>query len=239
MWIVAAAAVAAGRHVRCGATGDLPAVFVHELSHARAGDVRWNLLLHLISIELWPHPLVWCVRKAHLAACELVANAVSADALGGVADYCRTLARVALRAQNALTPAGIAMARPSSITRRSASPADSRLSCTAQPPPRGCDRRRGTLGPGRTGRIAVRHRRPAQEAGGSQGERGGQTGCRAAGNASLTTAMRLLVLDPQGKPLNAAEVTATIQSEEKAWKPTRHYRDRPGRRRPNRPAQSL
>ena len=75
---------------------DLPGIFAHELTHVRSHDVLWNVGLQLISIVLWFHPLVWRMRKAHLAACELVCDAVSASFVGDVTDYCRTLARVAV-----------------------------------------------------------------------------------------------------------------------------------------------
>jgi protocatechuate 3,4-dioxygenase beta subunit len=74
--------------------------------------------LHLLSIVLWPHPLAWRTAKAHLAACELVCDAVSANFVGDVAGYCRTLARVAVEVHTALPVAGIAMARTSAIGRR-------------------------------------------------------------------------------------------------------------------------
>ena len=97
---------------------DLPGILAHELTHVRSHDILWNLGLQLISIVLWPHPLVWQIRKAHLAACELVCDAVSANFVGNVADYCRTLARVAVEVYAPLPTAGIAMARTSAISRR-------------------------------------------------------------------------------------------------------------------------
>ena len=58
------------------------------------------------------------MRKAHLAACELVSDAVSASFVGDVTGYCRTLARVAVDVCASLPSAGIAMARTSAIGRR-------------------------------------------------------------------------------------------------------------------------
>ena len=75
---------------------ELPGIMAHELTHARSHDVAWNLGLQLISILLWFHPLVWRIRKAHLVACELVCDAVSASFVGDVTEYCRILARVAV-----------------------------------------------------------------------------------------------------------------------------------------------
>ena len=203
--------------------GDLPAVFVHELSHARAGDVRWSFLLHLISIALWPHPLVWRTRKAHLAACELVADAVSADVLGDVAGYCRTLARIALRAQGSLTAAGIGMARPSSISRRLRA---LRKQIFRAP----LDRRRaaGTvavalLAVGALGVLRFAIAAPPTKPVVAKSDAARPAIPTASVDRPAAAAMRLLVLDPHGKPLSGAEVVATIQTDEKNLKPSRHY----------------
>ncbi len=98
--------------------GDLPGILAHELAHVRYHDVAWNVGLHLVSILLWFHPLAWQMRKAHLAACELVSDAVSAELVGDVAGYCRTLARVAIEVCGPIPTSGIAMARTSTISRR-------------------------------------------------------------------------------------------------------------------------
>ena len=97
---------------------DLPGILAHELTHVRSHDVHWNVGLQVLSIILWFHPLAWRMRKAHLAACELVCDAASASFVGDVTDYCRTLARVAVEACGSLPAAGIAMARTSAISRR-------------------------------------------------------------------------------------------------------------------------
>ncbi len=97
---------------------DLPGILAHELAHVRSRDVLWNVGLQLVSIVLWFHPQVWRMRKAHLAACELVCDAVSANFVGDVTDYCRTLARVAVDACGSLPAEGIAMTGTSSVSRR-------------------------------------------------------------------------------------------------------------------------
>ncbi|MHB1037353.1 MAG: carboxypeptidase regulatory-like domain-containing protein [Pirellulales bacterium] len=97
---------------------DVPAILAHEMTHVRFHDLVWNAALNLVAIALWLHPLAWRVRRAHLAACELVCDGVSADFVGSVADYCRTLARVAVESVTASSAAGIAMARTSSVSRR-------------------------------------------------------------------------------------------------------------------------
>ena len=97
---------------------DLPAILAHELTHVRHHDIVWNLSLQLLSIVLWFHPLAWRMRKAHLASCELVSDAASANFVGDVSDYCRILARVAVDACGALPSTGMAMARTSVIIHR-------------------------------------------------------------------------------------------------------------------------
>ena len=97
---------------------DLPGILAHELAHVRSYDVPWNAALQVIAIAIWLHPLIWRMRKAHLAACELVSDAVSASFVGDVTGYCRTLARVAVDVYTSLPTAGIAMARTSAIGRR-------------------------------------------------------------------------------------------------------------------------
>jgi protocatechuate 3,4-dioxygenase beta subunit len=67
---------------------------------------------------LWFHPLAWRMRKAHLTACEMVCDAVSAGFVGDVNEYCGTLARVAVATYESHPAAGIAMAKLSTISRR-------------------------------------------------------------------------------------------------------------------------
>jgi len=90
---------------------DLRAVLAHELAHARRHDLVWNVVLHLWSILLWFHPLVWPIRAAHLAACDAVCDALAADLVGDVASYGRTLARLALQVAGPTPVVGLAMAR--------------------------------------------------------------------------------------------------------------------------------
>ena len=56
---------------------------------ARGRDLAWNDALHLVSILLWFHPLVWRIRQAHASACDAICDAVAADQLGDVASYGR------------------------------------------------------------------------------------------------------------------------------------------------------
>jgi beta-lactamase regulating signal transducer with metallopeptidase domain/protocatechuate 3,4-dioxygenase beta subunit len=97
---------------------DLRAILAHELAHARRHDLVWNLVLHLWSILLWFHPLVWRVRAVHLAACDAVCDALAADLVGDVALYGRTLARLALQVAGPAPVPGLAMARTPDVLLR-------------------------------------------------------------------------------------------------------------------------
>ena len=90
---------------------DLRAILAHELAHAGRHDLVWNVVLHLVSILLWFHPLAWRMRAAHLAACDAVCDAVAADLVGDVDSYGRTLARLALQVAGPAPVPGLAMAR--------------------------------------------------------------------------------------------------------------------------------
>ena len=39
------------------------AILVHELAHVRRHDLFWQLLLRLLQVVYWFHPLVWCVER--------------------------------------------------------------------------------------------------------------------------------------------------------------------------------
>ena len=96
----------------------LRAILAHELAHALNHDLAWNRAAHVASILLWFHPLAWRIRVAHAAACDAVCDAVAADLLGDVGSYCRTLARLAVRAARPSPAHGLAMARTSEVRRR-------------------------------------------------------------------------------------------------------------------------
>ena len=76
--------------------GELPAVFAHELSHVRSGDLPWMHLSQWLQVILWPHPLVWWLKSAHQEACEKLCDAVAAEFIGSVESYSGTLSRIAL-----------------------------------------------------------------------------------------------------------------------------------------------
>lgn len=96
----------------------LPGILAHELAHTRSRDLMWNAVLQAVSIGLWFHPLAWRIGLAHQAACDRVADAVSAAYLGDVQAYCQTLARVALEVGSPVPSVGLAMARHSDVRRR-------------------------------------------------------------------------------------------------------------------------
>ena len=97
---------------------DLPAIFAHELAHARSHDVWWNTVLRIEAAALWFHPLAWRIPYAHAASCEDVGDAVSATYVGDARFYSRVLARVALEILSRPSATAVAMARTAEISRR-------------------------------------------------------------------------------------------------------------------------
>jgi len=221
--------------------GDLPAIFAHELAHVRSRDLPWNFGLHLISVALWFHPLVWRMRRAHLAACELVSDAVSASFVGDVSGYCRTLARVAVHAYASIPATGIAMARRSSISRRLSALKRKVFSlplrrrsmiafglvalltvallgvlqfALAAPPATEPAAQPATAGKGETKTVA-KEAEPAKNRAvpAKSGVAGPKTG-----------SLRVLVLDPQGKSLADANIHAGVWTEEKGFKANHNYK---------------
>ena len=210
---------------------DLPGIFAHELTHVRSNDVRWNVGLHLISIALWFHPFAWRVRKAHLAACELVSDAVSAGFVGDVTEYCRTLARVAVHAYTSVPANAIAMARLSSISRRLSALKRRVFSLPL--------RRRSVIGFGFAALVAVavlgvlqfafaappavEPAAAAQKAEAKPAEKEAEP----TKNADATPkagSLRVRVLDPQGNPLSDVKIHASTVTEEKDFKWNRDYK---------------
>jgi beta-lactamase regulating signal transducer with metallopeptidase domain len=97
---------------------DLPAIFAHELAHAKSHDVWWNTVLRIEAAALWFHPLAWRIPHAHAASCEDVGDAVSATYVGDARFYSRVLARVALELLSRPAATAVAMARTAEISRR-------------------------------------------------------------------------------------------------------------------------
>ena len=203
--------------------GDLPGIFAHELTHVRCHDLLWNAGLHFASILLWFHPLAWRLRKAHLAACELVCDAVSAGFVGDVSEYCRTLARVAVDLYSPQPAAGIAMARLSTISRRLEALKKGILSMPL--------RRGNVIGFGMAALLAVAvlgvlqfafAAPPAAESAVSKeatintAEK--ETPAAKKDDApAKTVSMQARVLDENGKPISDAKITAQVRGKEKEY----------------------
>ena len=95
------------------------AVLLHELTHLRRGDYGWNLVLQLVRVVYWPHPLVWLEGRLIASVREDACDGLCIHWLGGAAGYCATLLDVARgmvrRPWEAL---GLAMGRPTRLGRR-------------------------------------------------------------------------------------------------------------------------
>ena len=97
---------------------EVRAALAHELAHFRGHDLLWNHLLHLQSILLWFHPLVWPIRLAHADACDERCDVSAARFFEDPKAYGRALARMALHASGRATFAALTMVRRSSVARR-------------------------------------------------------------------------------------------------------------------------
>ena len=97
----------------------IDAVLLHELAHVRRGDYAWNILLRLVRIIYWPHPLVWLLGREIAALREQACDDVCVCLMNDAQAYRATLAALAdglvRRPRKAL---GIAMADGSKLARR-------------------------------------------------------------------------------------------------------------------------
>jgi beta-lactamase regulating signal transducer with metallopeptidase domain len=107
-----------GKHCATGNRDELLAILAHEIAHLRGNDLLWNALLHVLSIALWFHPLVWRIRAAHAHSCDSVADRVAADYVGNATWYGGVLARLALEVSRSATMPALAMARTSNVRHR-------------------------------------------------------------------------------------------------------------------------
>lgn len=97
----------------------LRAVLAHELAHVKTRDPFWMAFARLTASLLWFHPLMWCLRSAHNAACEDVCDSVAAAYLGSPEAYSKALAREALALLDAQpVPGGVPMLRSAEIVHR-------------------------------------------------------------------------------------------------------------------------
>ncbi len=98
---------------------DLGGILAHEVDHLAAHDLIWSRVIQLLSIGLWFHPLVWCLGRQHLDACERASDGAAAEYVGDADAYAGTLARVTLGVMGRRCYlAGVAMARTSRIQER-------------------------------------------------------------------------------------------------------------------------
>jgi beta-lactamase regulating signal transducer with metallopeptidase domain/peroxiredoxin len=106
------------KHCTAGNRDELQAILAHEIAHLRGRDLLWNALLHILSLLLWFHPLVWRSRAAHAHSCDAVADQVAADFVGDATWYGRVLARLALEVSRCVATPALAMARTSNVRHR-------------------------------------------------------------------------------------------------------------------------
>ena len=69
-------------------------VIGHECSHLRNHDLWWSVLIGIVRIGLWPHPLAWRLPATHRLACDLRCDAAAAGQ--DSSDYGTMLAQMAL-----------------------------------------------------------------------------------------------------------------------------------------------
>jgi len=69
-------------------------VIGHECSHLVNGDLWWSMLIGIVRIGLWPHPLVWRLPATHRLACDLRCDIAAAGR--DVSAYGAMLAQMAL-----------------------------------------------------------------------------------------------------------------------------------------------
>jgi RND family efflux transporter MFP subunit len=108
-----------GTLVDTATPGTIDAVLLHELAHVRRGDYAWNLLLRLVQVIYWPHPLIWLIGRMVAGVREQACDDLCVACLGGPASYIATLLDVSAglirRPWEAL---GLAMARSTKLARR-------------------------------------------------------------------------------------------------------------------------
>ncbi len=99
--------------------GVIDAVLLHELCHVRRDDYAWNLVLRLVQVVYWPHPLAWLVGRPVADLRERACDELCVHHLAGSRPYRSVLIEVASALARRPGPSlGLAMARGSRLGRR-------------------------------------------------------------------------------------------------------------------------
>ena len=97
----------------------LDSVLIHELAHVRRADYAWNILLRVLQVVYWPHPLLWISGWVMNLVRERACDDFCIATLPGRAVYRSTLLELAQGLVRRPGPAlGLAMARVSKLGHR-------------------------------------------------------------------------------------------------------------------------
>jgi beta-lactamase regulating signal transducer with metallopeptidase domain/multidrug resistance efflux pump len=98
----------------------IDAVILHELAHVRRGDYAWNLVLRLVQVLYWPHPVAWLLSRVIGSVREQACDELCIYWMGDAREYRATLLDVAsgLVRRRPWQALGLAMARSSRLGRR-------------------------------------------------------------------------------------------------------------------------
>ncbi len=71
------------------------AILIHELAHVRRGDYLWQIVLRIVQIAYWPHPLIWVAGRLAAIVREQACDALCVHSLSGAESYGSVLIDVA------------------------------------------------------------------------------------------------------------------------------------------------
>ncbi len=98
---------------------DRLAVLLHEMTHMRRCDYGWQVLLKLLQVVYWPHPLVWTCGRQMAWVREQACDQFCVHNLDGPGLYRKALVAIAeTLVRRPVRSPGIAMARRSTIEER-------------------------------------------------------------------------------------------------------------------------
>ena len=103
---------------RQGSSDEVRSMLAHEIAHFAGNDLHWNYVLHLLSIVLWFHPLLWRARLAHADACDQRCDADATSYLNNTESYTKLLAKIALQLAIRTPSSALPMARSSNVMQR-------------------------------------------------------------------------------------------------------------------------